>query len=58
MFGSRRQLNNCNTSKINIAGDNIKTETCIRFVGAILDETLSFKENIKSNVNAAQLQVG
>ena len=37
MFGGRPQLNKCFTKVIDIAGDKIESEFCIRYLGAFLD---------------------
>ena len=55
MFGSRPQLNKCRTKNIEIAGDKIESESCIRYLGAYLDETLNFKEHIKRKCRTAML---
>ncbi|CAG2244082.1 unnamed protein product [Mytilus edulis] len=46
LFGSRQQLSKCQTKEIIICGDVIKSKTCIRYLGAFLDETLNFKDHI------------
>ena len=43
MFGSRPQLNKCNTQEIEICSDKIELRNCIRYLGAFLDATLNFK---------------
>ena len=53
MFGSRPQLNKCQSKEIDIAGDTVKAEKCIRYLGAYLDETLNFKEHIKIKCRTA-----
>ena len=53
MFGSRPQLNKCQSKEIDIAGDTVKTKQCIRYLGAYLDETLNFKEHIKIKCRTA-----
>ena len=55
MFGSRPQLNKCNTQEIEICGDKIELRNCIRYLGAFLDATLNFKEHIKRNCKTAML---
>ena len=53
LFGSRGQLNKCQTKKINICGDFVNLQKCIRYLGVFLDETLSFKDHIKKKCNTA-----
>ena len=55
IFGSRKQLDRCSTKLININGDEIKLEHCIRYLGAFLDETLNFKEHIKRKCRTAMI---
>lgn len=55
IFGSKQQLDKCNTSEIDIAGDLIQSESCIRYLGAFLDQTLTFKEHIKRKCRVAML---
>ncbi len=55
MFGSRQQLDKCNIKQINIASDYIEVESCIRYLGAFLDETLTFKEHVKRKCRTAML---
>jgi hypothetical protein len=46
LFGSKQQLEKCSVTEINIAGDNIKSVNCIRYLGAFLDENLTFKDHV------------
>ena len=55
MFGGKAQLDKCCTEDINIAGDDIRSEKCIRYLGAFLDETLNFKEHVKRKCRSAML---
>ena len=55
VFGSRPQLNKCNTQDIDVCGDKIKRQSSIRYLGAFLDETLNFKEHIKRKCRSAML---
>lgn len=55
MFGSRQQLCKCDTKTICIAGDEVKSGSCIRYLGAFLDETLNFKEHVKRKCRTAML---
>ena len=54
MFGSKQQLKKCTDVK-NINGDNIKPESCVRYLGAFLDERLNFKEHVKRKCRTAML---
>ena len=40
-------LAKCSTDVMNIAGDNIKRERVIRYLGTFLDEYLILKDHIK-----------
>jgi hypothetical protein len=53
MFGSRQQLSKCKTKEIDICGDKVKVQKCIRYLGAFLDETLNFKEHVKRKCKSA-----
>ena len=55
MFGSSRQLNKCTTDSIDIAGDKIDLSGNIRYLGAHLDQTLTFKEHVKRKCRTAML---
>ena len=57
MFGSKAQLEKCVTINIDIAGDVVHGATCIRYLGAFLDETLTFKEHVKRKCRTAMLNV-
>ena len=58
MFGSRQMLAKCSTDVINIAGDDIKRERVIRYLGAFLDEYLTFKDHIKRKCRVAMMILG
>lgn len=51
--GSRQQLDKCEVEEINICGDSVVKQHCIRYLGAFLDESLSFKEHIKRKCRTA-----
>ncbi|CAG2199519.1 unnamed protein product [Mytilus edulis] len=55
LFGSRQQLSKCQTKEIIICGDVIKSKTCIRYLGAFLDETLNFKDHITKKCKTAMM---
>jgi len=42
MLDSNAQLKTCVTITTDMAGDAVHRGTCIRYVGAFLDETLTF----------------
>ena len=46
MFGSRKQLNKCAIQTIDFADGTVKKVYCMRYLGAFLDETLNFNENV------------
>jgi hypothetical protein len=54
-FGSRQQIDKCDANDINICGKIIEKQHCIRYLGAFLDESLSFKEHIKRKCQTAML---
>jgi hypothetical protein len=45
-FGSKHQLLKCSLDKINIAGDEIESKNCMRYLGAYLDKNLNFKDHV------------
>ena len=55
LFGSRAQLNKCNTKEINIAGDTVGSVNCIRYLGAWLDSSLNLKHHVKMKCRTAML---
>jgi len=55
LFGSRQQLQKIHTNEINIAGDIIQREPTIRYLGAFLDESLSFKKHVSMKCRSAML---
>jgi hypothetical protein len=55
LFGSKTQLNKCTTTEINIAGDNVSSESFIRYLGAFLDQCLNFKVHIQRKCRTAML---
>lgn len=55
MFGSRQQLAKCSTRVVDIAGDQIERQECIRYLGAFLDETLKFKEHVRRKCRTAMI---
>jgi len=57
MFGSNAQHKKCVATTIDIAGDVVHHATCIIYLGAFLDETLTFKEHVKRKCRTAMLNV-
>jgi len=55
LIGSRLQLQKIDTNEINIAGDLIQREPTIRYLGAFLDESLSFKKHVSMKCRFAKL---
>lgn len=55
LFGSQHYLSKCETENINIAGDVVSSETCIRYLGAWLDNVLNFKHHVKTKCRAAMM---
>ena len=53
--GSRQMLAKCSTDVINIAGNDIKRERVISYLGAFLDEYLTFKDHIKRKCRVAMM---
>lgn len=57
MFKSMAQSNKCLTTDIDISGETVKHERCIRNLGAFLVETLYVKEHVKRKCPSAMLIV-
>ena len=55
MFGSKKQLDKCTSKSININGDEIRSENCIRYLGAFLDDKLNFKQHVKNKCRVAMM---
>ena len=47
IFGNRKQLDKCSTNVFNINGVETDSHYCITYLGAFLDETLNFKEDVR-----------
>ena len=56
-FGSPCLIAKQSISSINVAGDEINTSDCIKYLGAYLDATLSFKEFIKQKCKIAVINI-
>ena len=52
-FGHHLQLRKYSDDKINVAGDEIERSTCIKYLGAYLDEGLTFKRHVAAKCKAA-----
>ena len=52
-FGHHLQLRKCSEEQINVAGDEIRRSTCIKYLGAYLDEGLTFKRHVAAKCKAA-----
>ena len=55
LSGSRQQLNKCSTTEILVCDDSIEIQNCIRYLGALLDDNLDFKDHIKRKCQSAML---
>ena len=51
-FGHHLQLRKCSEEQINVAGDEIGRSTCIKYLGAYLDEGLTFKRHVAAKCKA------
>ena len=52
-FGHHLQLRKCSEEQINVAGDEIRRSTCIKYLGAYLNEGLTFKRHVAAKCKAA-----
>ena len=50
MFGSKKQLQKCTTETLKINDNMVPVSNTIKYIGAWLDQHLSFKTHIKKNV--------
>ena len=57
IFGSQQMLKKHTVSNINVAGDKIEVGSCIKYLGAYLDATLSFKDFISQKCRAAAISI-
>ena len=53
IIGSRQQLLKCNTENINITEDIIPRLPIFKYLGALVDERLSFKDHINTKCKTA-----
>lgn len=48
-------LGKCSTKTIDIAGDTVKREPVIRYLGAFLNESLNFEDHVKRKCRTAMI---
>ena len=53
LVGSRKQLLNCVSTKINVNGEVVKHSDCIKYLGSCVDEKLNFKIHIANKCRIA-----
>ena len=56
-FGSAQMLNKSTVASIDVVGDRIALGDCIKYLGANLDSTLSFKEFISQKCKSAAINI-
>lgn len=56
-FGHKKQLTKCPANSINVCGDEIQKTRVVRYLGAWLDETMSFEEHVKIKCKSAMLNL-
>ena len=56
-IGSKRQQAKCTTTNINVNGETIKKKECLKYLGAQVDTTLSFKKHITCKAHAASINL-
>ena len=52
-FGHHLQLRKCSEENINVAGDMVERSDCIKYLGAHLDEELTYKKHVATKCKAA-----
>ena len=57
LYGSRQQLLKCETTLINVNGNNIKREECIKYLGVSLDKNLNMKKHVAGKCKAAMFNL-
>ena len=57
MFGSRQQLGKCNSSGINVNGAAVERATKIKYLGALLDDQLTLKQQVTNKCKIAMLNL-
>ena len=53
LIGLRQQLLKCQTNNIPVNGETVQRSSCIRYLGALADERLSFKQHITNKCRTA-----
>ena len=48
LFGTKQKLKECDNFQINICGKSIDREKSFEYLGAIFDESMSWKEHIEN----------
>ena len=56
-FGSRQQLLKCHTESIEIDQCNVERTKSVKYLGAVLDQHLSFQDHIKQKCKIAALNI-
>ena len=57
MFGSEKQLQKCTTKSLKVNNDIVPTSDTIKYLGAWLDQHLSFKTHIKKKCQTAMMNL-
>jgi len=57
IFGSKSSIDKNSVNSINVAGDEIRASRCIKYLGAQLDNTLSFVDFIQAKCKAAIVNI-
>ena len=53
VVGSHRMVCKCELDTITVTGDSIQRSRCIKYLGTLIDDKLSFKEHIKRKCGMA-----
>ena len=53
-FGSKHMLKKCNTNMVNINGEHINRSNKVKYLGGLLDSTLSFCQHVITKCKAAK----
>ena len=57
LIGSRQKIAKCNTSSFNVCGDQVPRNENIKYLGAQIDETLSFRDFITQKCKVATFNI-
>ena len=57
MFGSKKQLQKCTTKTLKVNNDMVDVSNTIKYLGAWLDQHLSFKTHIKKKCQTAMMNL-